>query len=104
MPITQTTTQAVENTRLATVSYFDDAAVPVAAALKVGFRPRYIRVDNVTDRICLEWYEGMATGTAVRTLAAGTRSLEATGGVSLAGDTLGFAVLQNKQYRVQALG
>ena len=40
----------------------------------------------------------------LHTIAAGTRTLETSGGVTVSGDTIGFAVLQNKQYRVQALG
>lgn len=104
MAITQNTAHGVEKTRLTTVSYLDDAASPATPALKLGFKPRYIKIDNVTDRIALEWYEGMASGTAVKTLAAGTRSLEASGGVTVAGDSVGFAPLQSKQYRIQVLG
>lgn len=104
MAITSTQTNAVENTRLATINHFDDAASPAAASYDVGFRPRYVRVDNVTDRIMLEWYEGMTSAHAVKTLAAGTRSLETSAGVTVAGDTIGFAPLQNKQYRVQVIG
>lgn len=104
MAITSTQTDAVDNTRLATINHFDDAASPAAASYDVGFRPRYVRVDNVTDRIMLEWYEGMTSAHAVKTLAAGTRSLETSGGVTVSGGTIGFAPLQNKQYRVQVIG
>lgn len=104
MPITSTVSNAVENTRVATISHFDDAGSPAAASYKLGFRPRYVRVDNVTDRIMLEWYEGMTSTHAVQTLAAGTRALLTGAGVTVTGDTIGFAVLQNKQYRVQAIG
>lgn len=104
MAITSTQNNATEITRLATINHFDDAGSPAAASYDVGFRPRYVRVDNVTDRIMLEWYEGMTTAHAVKTLAAGTRSLETSAGVSVSGDTIGFAPLQNKQYRVQVIG
>lgn len=104
MPITSTVTNAVETPRLATINHFDDAAVPAAASYKLGFKPRYVRVDNVTDRIMLEWYEGMTSAHAVKTVAAGTRTLETFGGVTVTGDTIGFAVAQNKQFRVQAIG
>ena len=83
MAITQNTAHGVEKTRLTTIGYLDDAAVPATPAIKLGFKPRYVQVDNVTDRIALEWYEGMASGTAVKTLAVGTRTLEASGGVNL---------------------
>lgn len=104
MAITQTVTNAQEKTKFATASFLDDAASPEAAAIKLGFKPRYVRVDNVTDRIVLELYEGMASGHAVKTVAAGTRTLETSGGITLAGDTIGFAPVQNKQYRIQAIG
>lgn len=44
----------------------------------LGFTPRYIKVENVTDRISAEWYEGMAQDTCVKTAAAGTKTLETT--------------------------
>lgn len=44
----------------------------------VGFTPRYIKVENVTDRISTEWYEGMADDTCIKTAAAGTKTLETT--------------------------
>ena len=104
MAITSTVTHGVENTRLATISHLDDAGSPAAASYKLGFRPRYVVVDNVTDRTVLQWYEGMNSGHAAKTIAAGTRTLETSGGVTVSGDTIGFAVLQNKTYRVQAMG
>lgn len=104
MAITATVTNSTELTRLATINHFDDAAAPAAASYRVGFKPRYVRVDNVTDRIMLEWYEGMTSAHAVKTVAAGTRTLETSGGVTVSGDTIGFAVTQNKQFRVQVMG
>ena len=44
----------------------------------VGFKPRYVCLENVTDRIKVEWYEGMAADTCIKTAAAGTRTLETT--------------------------
>ena len=44
----------------------------------LGFTPRYIKVENVTDRISVEWYEGMAQDTCIKTAAAGTKTLETT--------------------------
>lgn len=48
--------------------------------LPVGFTPKYIRFENITDRTLIEWYEGMAANTCVKTIAAGTRSIETTNG------------------------
>jgi hypothetical protein len=44
----------------------------------LGFTPRYIKVENVTDRISVEWYEGMAADTCVKTAANGAKTLETT--------------------------
>lgn len=105
MAITSSVTPAIELTRLTTISHFDDAGSPAAASYDVGFQPRYIRVENATDRIVNEWFEGMTSTHAVRTIAAGTRTLETSGGVTVGTDgTIGFAVLQNKQYRVVVMG
>lgn len=44
----------------------------------VGFTPRYVRWENVTDRIGIEWFEGMAADTCIKIAANGTRTLETT--------------------------
>jgi hypothetical protein len=64
--------------------------------LDVGFQARYVRFVNLTDRVEIEWFEGMAAGDCLKTVAAGTRTHEvaATNG----GITVGvrdFSVLQN---------
>jgi hypothetical protein len=105
MPITSSVTPARELTRVTTISHFDDAGSPAAASYDVGFVPRYIRVENVTDRICNEWFEGQTSGHALRSVAAGTRSLETSGGPTVTNrDVVGFPVLQSKQYRVIVMG
>lgn len=54
-------------------------------AIDVGFTPKYFRLENATDSISVEWFEGMAEDTCIKTAAAGTRTLETTNkGVSLA--------------------
>ena len=104
MAITASTTNAVENTKFATISHIDDAGSPANASYNVGFTPRYIKVDNVTDRTVWEWYEGMTSAYAAQTVAAGTRTLITSGGPTVSGYTIGFPVLQSKQYRVQVIG
>ena len=104
MAITSTVVPAQETTRVTSISHLDDAGSPAAASYDLGYTPRYVKVDNVTDRISFEWYTGMTTDHAVKTVAAGTRTLETSGGVTVSGDTIGFAVLQNKTYRVVAMG
>lgn len=92
--------------RMRSGAILDDAESPAAASVALGFRPRMIRVINITDRIEYEWLEGMASATSLKTVAAGTRTLEAAEGPTVATDgmTIGFPVLQNKQYRWYALG
>ena len=84
---------------------FDATAIVAAdsVVMTLGFTPKYIAVENVTDRVKIEWYEGMAANTCIKTAAAGTRTLEtANGGITVC-DSDGtanvngryFAVLQN---------
>lgn len=59
---------------------FDGTSITAAdyVVQSIGFTPRYFAYDNVTDRIKVEWYEGMAADTCVKTAAAGTRTIETT--------------------------
>ena len=59
-----------------------------------GFKPRKIKVTNLTDRVTIEWYQGMAANTWLRTAAAGTVTLDTTANALLIGDRF-FDVLQN---------
>lgn len=107
MPITLTSAAGDGTQKMYTASYFDDAASPVTPILTPGFRPRYVCVDNITDRIKWEWYEGAVSATCVQTVAAGTRTLITTAGVTVtvaegSQPSIAFPVLQNKQYRIQA--
>jgi hypothetical protein len=89
--------------RNASGSYLDDAASPAAASINLGFTPRYFAWHNVTDRISYEWFEGNANGTTLKTVAAGTRTLDTADAAISVSDgvvTIGAAaILQNKQYR-----
>lgn len=60
---------------------FDATAITTTdeVVVFVGFTPKYIVWENLTDRIKNEWYEGMAAESAVNTVAAGTRTLSVTG-------------------------
>jgi len=82
---------------LARGSVVFDATAIVATdhtQVTVGFKPRYVRWVNLTDRVQVEWFEGMADNTCLKTAAAGTRTLETTnGGITV--DEKGFRVLQN---------
>lgn len=110
MTITSTTYPANAHPRLFQYRHFDDAASPAAILVNPGFRPRYVCAENLTDRIKYEWYEGMATTDCIKTVAAGTRTLD-TGSLLPVVVTAGSQpsitlkaseVLQNKQYEIQA--
>jgi hypothetical protein len=73
--------QAIDARQLATgrITFGADAITAADYVLQnTGFTPRYIRVENVTDRIAAEWFEGMAADTCVKTAANGTKTLETT--------------------------
>jgi hypothetical protein len=65
-----------------------------------GFVPRYIKVENVTDRISVEWYEGMAADTCVKTAAAGTKTLETTNKGLTVCDSDGTANTAGRSFKI----
>ena len=105
MTITSTQTNAVENNDVATGSYADDAGSPAAISVTVGFTPRYVQVVNQTTRVMFEWFEGMTAAHAIKTVAAGTRTAETSGGITVAaGGVLTLpAPAQNDQIRWRAV-
>lgn len=77
---------------------FDATAITAADYVEIdlGFKPAYVQWVNATDRVSGEYYKGMADESCIKTVAAGTRTLEVTGGNK--GITLterGFRVAQN---------
>jgi len=103
MAITSTQKTADGVVRHVTGSHLDDAGTPALATITLGFTPRYFAWHNVTDRISYEWFDGAANGTTLKTVAAGTRTLD-TGdaAISVSGGVVTIAaavILQNKQYR-----
>lgn len=66
----------------------------------LGFTPRYVRWVDVTSRIQIEWFDGMAANTCIKTAAAGTRTLETTnGGITLC-DADGTANASGRAFKV----
>lgn len=57
-------------------AFTTDAVAAADTTFNFGFKPRLVQVINTTDRITDEWYEGMAATQVVRTVAAGTRTLD----------------------------
>ena len=90
--------------------YLDDAADPAAAVFYPGFRPKYVLVINLTDRVSYEWYTGMAEGDYIKTVAAGTRTLETDDVVVVEADSgarpsitlVDSITVQNKQFHIVA--
>lgn len=84
MPLSSSvTTQAAGITNCATGYAATSSATAAATSFVVGFKPRIVRFHNVTDRISDEWIQGMAAASAIHSVAAGTRTLETTNGITV---------------------
>ena len=57
-------------------AFTTDATAAADTVFNFGFKPRLIQFVNLTDRITEEWFEGMAAGNVLHTVAAGTRTLD----------------------------
>lgn len=108
MAQTITTSTGDGVSRVATGRYLDTGTV-AAYDFTCGFTPKYVKVVNVTSRDELEWFEGMADASAVKTVAAGTRTLITTLGITPLTDgfTLGLDTdvnVSNEQVSWIAIG
>ncbi len=66
------------------INYFTtDAGAAAATTFNFGFVPDRVRFVNLTDRIEDEWFAGMAADSALHTIAAGTRTLAGSGGITV---------------------
>lgn len=81
---------------------FDATAITAADStlVSLGFTPKYVVWENVTNRVKIEWYEGMAANTSIKTVAAGTRTLETTNGGITICDSDGTANVNGKCFSV----
>jgi len=81
---------------------FDATAITATDSVLVnlGFTPKYVAWENVTDRTKIEWYEGMAANTCIKTAAAGTRTLETTNGGITICNSEGVADVNGKAFSV----
>ena len=77
--------------RVWTGSYLDTGTV-AAYTFTCGFKPRYVKVVNETDRTQIEWYEGMADAEGIVTVAAGTRTLVTSEGITPASNGFIFGL------------
>jgi hypothetical protein len=69
-----------------------DAGAAVDSSFGVGYIPRVVRFVNITDRVKLEWFEGMAPDSAIRTDATGASTLITTAGITANYALNGFSV------------
>lgn len=107
MAITTNTQSASQVRNQAVGQVVTDAGAAAAATFTCGFVPRIVRFHNLTDRISDEWFEGMAAASALHTVAAGTRTLEATNGITVGAN--GFTVnattmVASKSFYWEAVG
>jgi len=90
MAITSTQSQHPASVTNVAVGRYIDTGTAAAYTITTGFKARYVRVQNVTSRDSLEWFEGMADDASIKQLAAGTRSLGTSLGITVAAS--GFTV------------
>jgi hypothetical protein len=81
--VTRSNTGGVANKVILNIT--TDGGAAADTSFNIGFVPRYVLWANRTNFAQLEFFEGMAVGTSLRTVAAGTRTLD----VAPAGITLG---------------
>lgn len=89
------TSQAAGVCNFASGSFTSDNT---ATVVTLGFAPRWVKVINSTDTIVWEKIEGMAANAAIKTVAAGTTTVDATSAVLFNGDgtiTLSAAAVGN---------
>lgn len=75
---------------------YDATAITAADYTKVtlGFKPRYVKWVNLTDRVTIEWREGFGANECLKTVAAGTQTLDTTAAAVVV-DSNSFSILQN---------
>lgn len=98
MAITVTTKVPENVVRMATGTYIDTGTEAAYTYTNLGFKPRYVRVINLTsgDEEC--WIEGMTAAHAMKRLAAGTGAAIASLGITVGdrGFTIGLDTDINK--------
>lgn len=86
----QETSQTTHQVRNYTVGRFHDDGTVAATKITTGFRPRYVLVVNLDSRDQMEHFEGMTDGHGLKTVAAGTRTVVTSNGITIADD--GFTI------------
>ena len=82
MAITATQAKNSASVIQLTVGSYITSSTAAAFTITTGYKPLWVRVVNETSGDMYEWYNGMAAAEAVKTVAAGTRSLITTLGIT----------------------
>lgn len=90
MTITSTQSKHPASVNNVAVGRYLTDTTAAAYNITTGFKPRFVRVINLTDRNENVWLEGMADASALHIVAAGTRTLITTLGITPL--TYGFTV------------
>jgi len=92
-----TETQSEHQVRNVAIGRYLEETLAAEFDITTGFKPRYVCVENVTAGEKIEWYEGMADASAIKTIAAGTRTLPTSLGITplTNGFTVGLDTLVN---------
>lgn len=110
MAITSTQSKGSGSVCNIAVGRYITTGTAAAFTITTGFRPRYVRVQNLAATGArLEFYEGMTDDTAWKTVVAGDQSLSASLGITdnANGFTVGLdtdAVVTSEQISWLALG
>ena len=81
-----TSTQTEHQVRNLAVGRHINSTAEAAFTISCGFKPRYVLVVNVDDRIQGEFFEGMTDDYMIKTIANGTRTHETSNGITLTDD------------------
>ena len=90
MAQTSTQSKAPASVNNVAVGRFLDTGTVADTTITCGFKPRYVRIMNVTSRDSEEWFEGMDADSAVKSVAAGTSTLITTNGITVSAN--GFSI------------
>ena len=98
MAITVATQTPTNVARIATGSYIDTGTEAAYTYSNLGFKPRYVKVINLTSGDQEEWFEGMTAAHAHKRVAAGTGAPITSLGITVGdrGFTIGLDTDINK--------
>lgn len=109
MAVTSTQSKVPATSVNIAVGRYLDTGTAAAITITCGFKPRYVAVENVASGDKMEWYEGMTAAHGVKTVAAGTRTIVTSLGITVSDS--GFVIgldtdvnVSNEQLSWKAIG